>query len=116
MTDRAVSLATVALAGLCPRCGKGRLFQGLLTLRDRCESCGLELNAQDTGDGPAMAGIFIMSAVTVIAALVVEVKYNPPLWLHAIIWPIFLLPTTILLMRVAKALLVALHWRHRRDA
>ena len=116
VTDRAVSLTTVALAGRCPRCGKGSLFNGLLALRDRCDSCGLDLQAQDTGDGPAMAGVFIMSAVTVIAAIIVEVKFNPPLWVHAIIWPLFLLPATILLMRVAKGLLVALHWRHRRDA
>ena len=115
MSDRAVPLATVALAGRCPRCGKGSLFNGMLALRDHCENCGLDFQAQDTGDGPAMAGVFIMSAVTVIAAIIVEVKYNPPLWLHAVIWPIFLLPTTILLMRVAKGLLVALHWRHRRD-
>lgn len=115
MTEAPVSLATVALAGRCPRCGKGALFNGLLALRERCPVCDLDLQAQDTGDGPAMAGVFIMSAVTVIAALIVEVKFNPPLWLHMVIWPIFLLPATILLMRVAKALLVALHWRHRRD-
>ena len=116
MTDRAVPLSTVALSGRCPRCGQGKLFDGLLALRERCESCGLDLGSQDTGDGPAMAGVFILGAVTVIAAIIVEVKYQPPLWLHAIIWPIFLLPLTIAFMRVAKGLLVALHYRHRRES
>jgi len=116
MTTTPVPLATVALAGRCPRCGKGRLFGGMLALRERCESCGLDLQSMDTGDGPATAGIFILSAVTVIAAIIVEVKYEPALWVHAIIWPIFLLPASIALMRVAKGLLVALHWRHRREA
>src|SRR5207237_217237 len=26
----------------CPRCGKGKLFSGFLTLRPRCEVCGLD--------------------------------------------------------------------------
>ena len=82
MTTTPVPLATVALRGRCPRCGRGPLFRGLLALRDRCESCGLDLQAMDTGDGPATAGIFILSAVTVIAAIIVEVKYEPALWVH----------------------------------
>ena len=30
------------LACRCPRCGKGRLLQGFLTLRPSCEVCGLD--------------------------------------------------------------------------
>ena len=34
-----------ALRGIacrCPRCGKGKLYAGFLTLRPNCESCGLD--------------------------------------------------------------------------
>ncbi|MCX7384058.1 MAG: DUF983 domain-containing protein, partial [Alphaproteobacteria bacterium] len=42
-----------ALNGSCPRCGQGRLFSGLLTVRPRCDVCGLDLHEHDSGDGPA---------------------------------------------------------------
>src|SRR3546814_4506734 len=45
------------LAGLacrCPRCGKGRLFSGILKIAERCNACGLDLRKQDAGDGPAV--------------------------------------------------------------
>ena len=102
-----------ALSGHCPRCGKGKLFQGLLAIRPACASCGLDLSAHDAGDGPAMAGIFVIGAITVILALWVDVRFRPDLWVHAVIWPLFILPLSLLVMRSAKALLVALQWRHR---
>lgn len=113
--DAAAPLALAALLGRCPRCGRGRLFSGLLTVRGDCAECGLDLRAHDAGDGPAVAGIFIVGALAVIAALVVDVKYQPPLWVHALIWPMAILGLSIQVMRVAKAALVALQYRHRRN-
>ncbi len=107
-------LLPTALLGRCPRCGHGPLFSGLLEIRETCPACGLDLRSHDAGDGPAMAGIFIVGAVAVIAALVVDVKYQPPLWVHALLWPALLLPFSIWVMRLAKAALAALQYRHRR--
>lgn len=109
----AAPLAPVALLGRCPRCGSGPLFSGVLAVRDACPACGLDLRAHDSGDGPAMAGIFIVGALAVIAALVVDAKYEPPLWLHAVLWPLLVLPLSLAVMRIAKGLLVALQYRHR---
>jgi uncharacterized protein (DUF983 family) len=103
-----------ALRLRCPRCGEGRLFAGLLDIAPACGACGLDLSEHDAGDGPAVAGIFIVGAVAVIAALVVDVKYTPPLWVHALIWPAVILGLSILVMRWAKALLIGLAYRHRR--
>lgn len=111
----AAPLLPVALLGRCPRCGRGPLFSGLLTVREACPACGLDLKAHDSGDGPAMAGIFVVGAVVVVAALVTDVKYEPPLWVHAAIWPVVILALSVGVMRVAKAALVALQYRHRRD-
>ncbi len=112
MPTGAAPLPRVALLGRCPRCGRGPLFSGLLAIRETCPACGLDLRAQDAGDGPAVAGIFIVGAVAVIAALVVDVKYEPPLWLHALLWPVLVLPLSVWVMRVAKAALAGLHYRH----
>ena len=37
----------------------------------------------------------------------------PPLWVHAVLWPIVTVPLAILMIRPAKAALVALQFRHR---
>ena len=57
------------LACRCPRCGKGRLFQGFLDLRPRCEACGLDYGFADAGDGPAVFIILIAGFIVVGCAL-----------------------------------------------
>ncbi len=104
------------VAGLtcrCPACGKGRLFQGFLTLRPRCERCGLDYAFIDSGDGPAVFVILAAGFVVVFAALAVEVLYQPPYWLHAALWLPLILAVTLLPLRPVKALLIALQYRHR---
>jgi uncharacterized protein (DUF983 family) len=108
------SLLRAALLGRCPRCGKGPLFHKLLEVRPACPVCGLDLSHHDAGDGPAVAGIFVLGALTVGLAIWVDVRFAPPLWVHAVLWPVFVLPLSILVMRIAKAALVGLNWRHRR--
>ena len=61
------------LAGRCPRCGKGKLFAGFLSLRPACESCGLEFDFADAGDGPAVFVILIGGAIVVFAALMTAI-------------------------------------------
>jgi uncharacterized protein (DUF983 family) len=102
-----------ALACRCPRCGRGRLFTGLLTVRDRCESCGLDLRAHDVGDGPAALVIFVLTVVVIGLALWVEFRFSPPLWVHAVLWPLVTFPLAIALMRPLKAALVALQYKYR---
>jgi uncharacterized protein (DUF983 family) len=97
----------------CPRCGRGRLFTGLLTVRERCETCGLDLRAHDTGDGPAVLVILVLGAVIVGLAFWVEFRFSPPLWVHAVLWPVITVPLAIGMMRPLKAALVALQFRHR---
>lgn len=109
------SLVTAMLLGRCPRCGRGGLFQGLLEVRATCDACGLDLRAHDAGDGPAVAAIFLVGALAVVGALWVDGRFAPALWVHAVLWPAVVLPLAVLTMRVAKAALVALQWRHRRE-
>src|SRR6201996_5257167 len=97
----------------CPRCGKGKLYAGFLTLRPRCEACGLDYTFIDTGDGPAVFIIMLAGAIVVACALIVEVKYQPPFWLHAALWLPLILVTTLLPLRSMKALLVALQSHHK---
>ena len=60
----------------CPRCGKGKL--GFLTVKTECDSCGLNFNFANVGDGATIVVIMIAGAIVVAAALFTEVKYQPP--------------------------------------
>lgn len=103
----------VALACRCPRCGDGPLFTGLLTVRDACPNCGLDLRANDTGDGPASLVILVLASIVVALAFWVDFRFSPPLWVHAVLWPVVTIPLALLMMRPLKAALVALHFRTR---
>lgn len=112
----APSLRQSVLRGLackCPRCGEGKLFAGFLALRPRCEACGLDYAFIDTGDGPAIFIIMLAGAIVVTCALIVEVKYRPPFWLHAVLWLPLILATTLLPLRAMKSLLIALQFHHK---
>jgi len=113
VTQPAPSLLHVALACLCPRCGKGKLFRGLLDIRDRCAVCDLDLRAHDAGDGAVVGVILVLGAIVVTLAFWVEFRFSPPLWVHALLWPVVTVPLAVLMMRPAKAALVALQYRHR---
>ena len=89
------------------------MFTGLLTLKPACSDCGLDLTQSDTGDAGAVGLIMVLGAIVVILAFWVEFRFEPPLWVHAILWPSITLPLAILLMRPMKAALVALQFRHR---
>lgn len=114
--DAVAPLLGAALRGRCPRCGEGRLFAGMLAVAPSCAACGLDLTAQDAGDGPAVAAIFLLGALAVIGAFLVEFRLEPPFWVHLLLWPALLLPGSVLVMRVAKAALIWAQWRHRREA
>ncbi|MBI1208380.1 MAG: DUF983 domain-containing protein [Azospirillum sp.] len=100
---------------VCPRCGKGPLFQGFLTVVDRCASCGLELARNDSGDGPAIFLIFILGFLVVPVALWVAMSVDWPLWIHAILWSVVILGLALGMLRPAKGILIALQYRHRRE-
>src|SRR5262249_41861956 len=75
-----------ALLGRCPRCGQGSLFNGYLNVASRCAHCALDYATFDPGDGPAMFVILIVGFLVAGGALIVEVKFQPPYWVHAVIW------------------------------
>lgn len=108
-----VSWLSIGLRCRCPRCGEAPLYQGLLTVRERCEACGLDLRAQDSGDGPAVFVILILGFVIVGLAALIEIKLEPPFWVHVLLWPGLILAGAIYLLRILKAMLIALQFRHR---
>jgi uncharacterized protein (DUF983 family) len=101
------------LAGRCPACGKGKLFQNFLSVRPRCEACGLDFSFADAGDGPAIFIMLFGGFIVVGAALMVEVLYRPPYWVHAALWGPLILLVTLAPLRSVKGLLIALQFHHK---
>ena len=112
-SDLIVSPFVAGLTCKCPRCGKGKLFAGFLTLKPHCDACGLDYAFIDAGDGPAIFIILFAGFIVVGAALIVEMKYQPPFWVHAVLWLPLILATTLLPLRPMKALLIALQYHHK---
>ena len=117
MTEKTIdTLSESILAGLscrCPRCGRGKLFQGFLTLRPRCEVCGLDYSFADSGDGPAVFIMLLAGFIVVGAALIIEVLYRPPFWVHAALWLPLILIVTLGPLRPMKGLMIALQYHHK---
>ena len=96
-----------------PALRQGQTVFGISDLRPNCEVCGLDYAFIDPGDGPAIFIIMIAGAIVVACALIVEVKYQPPYWLHAVLWLPLILVTTLLPLRAMKSLLIALQFHHK---
>ncbi|MDX7949757.1 DUF983 domain-containing protein [Lichenihabitans sp. Uapishka_5] len=113
--EAAPSAISAGLAGRCPRCGMGRLFRGFLTVAPRCDQCGLDLGFADAGDGPAVFVTLAVGTLVVGLALILDIAYEPPIWVHLVIS----LPLAVLLclavLRPAKGILVALQYRNRAE-
>lgn len=58
--------------GKCPRCGKGRLFRGVLKLVDRCGVCGAVLGDIRADDLPAYLTVLVVGHIVVPALLLVD--------------------------------------------
>jgi uncharacterized protein (DUF983 family) len=106
----------VGLRGVCPRCGRGRLFKGLLAVVDRCPECGLDLRGNDAGDGPAVFVILALGAIIMILVFWVEFRFEPPWWVHVALWVPITFGLAVVLLRLLKALLIAQQYAHRSTA
>ncbi|HSM42823.1 MAG TPA: DUF983 domain-containing protein [Afifellaceae bacterium] len=101
------------LSGRCPRCGQGRMFNGLLTLNERCANCGLSYDFADSADGPAVFAILFVGFAVAGAALLFELAYEPPIWLHFVLWLPLILILSLAILRPLKGLAVALQYVNR---
>jgi uncharacterized protein (DUF983 family) len=89
------------------------LFSGFLTVMPQCEACGFDLRKADSGDGPAVFIILIVGCIVGFSALLTEIAFHPPVWLHLILW----LPLTLILclglLRPFKGVMIALQFHNK---
>ncbi|MGH6659616.1 MAG: DUF983 domain-containing protein [Sphingomicrobium sp.] len=101
-----------AIKGHCPRCDSPGLFVGLVKFSDKCGGCGLDFASFNVGDGPAAFLILIVGAIVTGGAIWLELSFSPPGWAH-LIWIPVAFGLTIAGLRLAKAMLLAMEYKHR---
>jgi uncharacterized protein (DUF983 family) len=106
-------LAVAALFGLCPQCGAKGLFDGLTRFAPRCRACGLDYAKFNVGDGPAAFLIMVIGAVVVGLALWVEFSFDPPIWVHVVLWAPVIIAATLGGLRITKAALLAAEFQRK---
>jgi len=104
-------IALAALFALCPECGSRTLFKGLAKFAPRCRACGLDFEQFNVGDGPAAFLTLIIGALVVGLALTVELTWNPPFWVHIVLWVPITAAAVIWGLRAGKAALLAAEYR-----
>jgi uncharacterized protein (DUF983 family) len=107
------NLIGAAAKGLCPKCGAPGLFSDIIRFSTHCPSCNLDYRQFNVGDGPAAFLILIVGGLIMLCAVIAELKFEPPFWLHILLW----LPLTAFLvvglLRIAKGMLLTLEYRNK---
>ena len=108
----APTLARASLNGLCPRCGAKSLFRGTVALAKCCSTCGLDFDALDVGDGPAVFLILIVGTIIVVSAISLDMVFAPAWYVHLVWLPVGIL-LTLIGLRLGKAILAYQSFRHQ---
>jgi uncharacterized protein (DUF983 family) len=105
----------MGLLGRCPRCAKGHLFKGLLTLAPSCEVCELDYGFADSADGPAVFVMFLAGAIVAGVALYMEFTFEPVWWVHAVVQIPLVCGVCLMLLRPFKGILVCLQYANQAE-
>lgn len=100
-----------ALHFRCPNCGEGKLYKAYLRQVDECSVCGTPLGKIRADDGPAWLTILLVGHLTVPLLLEVEKHATWPTWVPMVIWPIYALSLSLIILPFAKALFITILWR-----
>ncbi len=99
--------------GQCPACGSGSLFSSYLKVRPACPSCGEDLTAQRTDDGPAYITILVVSHIIGPLLLAAYLAWRPsPMTLVLAFCAAAIIMSLLLLPRI-KGAMVGLQWAKR---
>lgn len=101
------------MRGLCPHCGKGRLFASFLKVNETCPECGDAMHHHRADDAPPYVVITIVGHIVVGAMLYVEKAYQPDLWIHAALWVPLTVILSLALLQPIKGALIGVQWALR---
>ena len=109
--DQDFSPFKTGMRGKCPRCARGRLFDGYLTVAKKCTNCGLSYDFADAGDGATWFVMLFACVVGVGTIFGLEAAYSPPIYVHVLAALILIVIVPLLMLRPMKGLLLAQQWK-----
>jgi len=101
------------LLGRCPHCGESKLFDGYLTVVEKCSACGDPLGVYRTADGPAFFTMSIIGLLLIpILGFGFAVFRSEPLTLALVVTAAIGL-LTLVVLRLVKGAFVGHLWAER---
>ena len=97
----------------CPGCGDGALYGKYLKVVDTCGSCGQALHHHRADDAPPYFTMTIVAHVVVGLLLIVEKRFHPELWVHALLWGPLTLGLSLWLLPRIKGAVIGQQWAMR---
>jgi uncharacterized protein (DUF983 family) len=100
--------------GLCPACGKGKLFRSYLKQNDFCPACNANFSDIQADDGPGWFVMVLTGAIVVPAAVFLSIHDVMPEWAVLTLLVVLTLVVALLMLPRAKGIFIALLWRLAR--
>lgn len=99
----------------CPRCGKGPLLKGFISIREACPVCGLSFEFADPADGPAFFGMCLVGVVGMGLFMWFEFAVHPPIWVHMVVTMPLLTIACLAVLRPLKGWMVSEQYFHKAE-
>ena len=103
------------LSGMCPCCGKAKLFTSYLKVTARCPACGHDLAQYKSDDGPAYFTILIVGHLLLGPLLLLEIARTLPLEVITVLMLTGLVGVTLWLLPIVKGAFVGAQWALRDE-
>ena len=101
------------LRGVCPACGRGRLFDRYLKPVEHCSACDEDLSHQRADDFPPYIVILLLGHILVPIAIELERNVSPPLWVYMSFGPMIAAILVLALLQPVKGGVIGFQWAHR---
>ena len=109
--DRKLSFAARLPFGNCPRCRAKTLYAGVISFAPKCRACGLDFSTFNVGDGAAAFLTLIIGAAVSALAIWLQLRFEPPFWVHIVLWVPLTTFAVLAGLRYGKSRLLAAEYR-----
>lgn len=103
------------LMGRCPNCGKGKLFNGYLTVVPECSVCREPLGLYRAADGPAFFTMTIMLLLLIPMLGFTWVFYRPSPLTLMLITAALITVLTLIILRLVKGAFIGYLWINKEQ-
>ena len=97
--------------GLCPACGRGKLFRSYLFQNESCSVCRENYSDIHADDGPAWFVMLITGAIVVPVAVPLAIHDVMPEWAVFALLVVLTFAVALLILPRVKGIFIAILWR-----